>query len=157
MTQNNPFRAGLSESQMWAQYNAVYKRLERAQNGRINLAYKEWCNLVRLEGEMRRYLNDLVWGDYEPLNIPKTKDEKIAGLMAMNDEKKHLLFLCDLQKHFASANMCEKSCDKTWAFEREFNSLKSYKQIHGWDRAYIMAHLGVDFNELKKTYYRLRK
>ena len=164
MTQNNPFRAGLSESQMWSQYNAVCKRLERSQNGRLNLAYKEWCNLVRMESEMRRYLNAQIWGEDEPLNLPKTEEEKLSRIQAMSREERYLILLCDFQKHFRSVIALEKelfkserkqlkSCDKTWVFEKELWTLRNL----GWKRAFILEKFGVDLNEAKNLCIRLRK
>lgn len=157
MTQNNPFRRGLSESKMWEEYNAVCKRLELAQNGRKNVPYREWCKLVNLECEMRRFLNAQMWGEYEPLNLPKTADEKLAALVAMPSEEKHRLFLCDFSKYFEFAKGSDKSSDKTWAFERAFNQLKSYKKTHSWDNAYIERVFGVSFKQAKDLYYRLKK
>lgn len=157
MAQNNPFRRGLSEDQMWEEYRAVCKRLELAQNGRVNVPYKVWCNLVDMECEMRRYLNAQIWGEQKPLNLPKTEEEKIAALVALPAEEKHQLFLCDFSKYFESANSSEISCEKTWAFERAFNELKTYKDIHGWDNAYIERVFGVNFKQAKNLYYKLRK
>jgi len=142
---------------MWAQYDVVCKRLERLQNDDRMSSYREWCELVKKESEMRRFLNSQIWGKYEPLNLPKTEDEKIASIQAMPSEKRHVLTLCDFSKHFKSASKCEKSCSKSWVFERELFELRNYKKIHGWSRSYIKTTFGVDINEAKDLYIRLKK
>lgn len=142
---------------MWAQYDAVCKRLERLQNDDGVGSYSEWCELVRKESEMRRFLNSQVWGSYEPLNLPKTEEEKITDLQEKSSEDRHILLLCDFGRHFKSAKGCEKSGPQTWTFESEFNKLKTYKETHNWDNAFILTHFGVNFKHAKSLYYALRK
>ena len=84
-----------------------------------------------------------------PKSRHKTDEEKLAEIVAMPSDKRHLLLLCDLRSHYEAA----KSGKSSWTFEREFLALKRYMKIHRWDKNFIASYFGVSFGAMTQLYF----
>lgn len=150
-------KRGVSRDELWAGRFVGYPvRKLREIYADLQVWNKGYAPIRKRIDEMHDYL---AWFESEQRR-QKTQeeinDEVLAKIRDYSPEEKALLILTNFGNEFASAQKCEKSCPKSWAFELAFNKLKTYKTRFDWDNAFILTHLGVNFKHAKNLYYALR-
>lgn len=146
-------KRGVSSTELWAgRFAGLSLREMRSIFAELSVWNRSYIRAKRYIDKLDDYLGKVL----REKSLHKMESKVLAEIQAMPAAERDALHLCDFGSHFRTALQCEKSCNRTWAFEREFNYLKDFKNIHGWDNAFIEREFGVNFKQAKSLYYRLR-
>lgn len=151
-------KRGVSRKELWA------GRFVGHPVKKLRAIYADLCAWNRGYAPIRKRIDEmydyLTWYESEhrrQKTQEEINEEILARIKDYSPEEKALFILCEFRDKFAGAQKCEKSCPQSWAFESAFNALKNYKTKFGWDNAFILTRLGVNFKHAKNLYYSLQK